>query len=350
MKKGSYGQLLKSLLALICVLNFIYFSNINVAAEIGETNNVIYEIKGEELAGYANTGKSLDNMRPFSYGWMLHSKDKTEREHFVEIIDGCIVFEAGQDEFLPGGYLFKTSGVPGLIYTLKGLKPDQLFKIAYVINIDPISKDFTNRLMNFEFTHSRKNISIESDFIDSWGDNNECPVPASMLGKDLQIVFNVKLKADNKGEYELRLINYSGAHYPLFFGERININLTGNNAPFRVTIKAVQFLAETAANGVHEIDYDIKTPVFGEYSANYVNNLEKVTNGFYTDSDERYTGSTDITFIIAAVAGILVISLIIGGIYFCVVKKEDLRIKVESVKTTSKTAPKNKKKRKKRKK
>jgi len=357
-----------------------------------EDSKIIYEIKGDELARYANTGKSMDNMRPFCYGWKLHADKKTERASYVKIVDGNLVFQAQQDEFLPGGYIFKTGDEPGLIYTLKNLEPGRLFKIAYVINIDPLSINYTNRLMNFEFTHSRKNISIKSDELDSWGDKNEYSVPKDMLGKDLQIVFNVKLQADSNGEYELHLINYSAAHYPLFVKNYINIDIPGNNAPFKVTIKAVQFLKDTVLNGVHEINYNVKTPEpagssaaqitsppanqpletqvtrttqaiqtgqqTGQPAQNtnthpetansnnsaavstptgqsteqpaptqtetiYLNNRERVSDGFYTDEMNVNKGLSKDMLIIIITVGVLIVALVAGGVYFIIMKRSD---------------------------
>ena len=233
---------------------------INTRIMADTESGIIKELKGAELTKYANTGSSLDNMRDDNDGWKEHAEAKNERTGYTRVENGYIIFEGRQNEYLPGGHIFTTDGEPALKYTLKGLKQRQMFKIAYIINIDPASKDFGSRLLNFEVTdYCKENIAIGDDRIGPWDDENQISVPADMLGRDIQIVSSAVFVADEYGEKEIELINYSAAHYPRFDGDKINIFIPEYNAPFKVTIKAVQFVTKDTPSGVNEVNKPVTT-------------------------------------------------------------------------------------------
>jgi len=320
------------------LIGIILVSGVPIHANESNDPLIINELKGEDLTQFANTENSMDNMKSFCYGWMIHSKDKKERPMFTQIAEGCIVFQAERNEFLPGGYLFSTNGQPGLSYQMSGLKPNEQVKLAYVINIDPISYGFTNRLLNFEIDGvGRETIAIEppqgistnleGKVPDAWGDSNDTIIPKDYLGKDLKIVFSVPLTADENGNIDMKLVNYSAAHYPLFMEEKININLEGNNAPFKFTIKAIQFLKNDAISGIEIIEENPEIKIPEVPKQEFSDNLELADNAnIYFDGNviaQKMEANS-----VIYVAGAVTIIVLLGGVIYLAslnFKRKDLR-------------------------
>ena len=291
-------------LAVVLAIVFTFISMYTVAPVNAATNPVIVDLKGADLTKYANLGKSLDN-----YGY-AQASGKTERTSFTKVSSGTIIFQADKNEYLPGGFIFTTTSggttTPGMVIPIPDAYKTTYLNVSYVVNIDPISKDYNSRFWQFEEGTAGnpdlngalgqvsgpgtvpsynawdampkdadgKPYSIfklpvyEGNGFYSWPVSptvgNALNVPSELLGKDIEIYHNNKVKAGIDGT--VKLIAYSCAHYDQFQKNGANafngnVGTPGSQAPFKITFKEVKLYVDLAkAPGIYDLSPAPTTP------------------------------------------------------------------------------------------